>query len=355
MTPSDTWRGPVLDRDQRDLRDMLGAFAAAHDPVLTDAPEQIAGLVTELAALGVWTLGTAEETGGGGADRATTALVFERLGRAWPALGWAAAQAHTAVDVLGADERFAELVAGLHAGTAAVAVVDASAAQVRLTREDGALRGTVARVDAAAERPYLLLLGDAGHAVLLPPAVLTPEPLRRTGFGGALTRALEVDARLGEYHDLAGVDTAAARRRLRLGAAAVAAGIAGAAADAAAEYAAGREQFGAALTALPTVRQALLDQAARAAVGTAAAFGAEDEVAVLAALREACAGAIDAAASALQAHGGYGYLTEYGAERRLRDAISLRAATDPGGAATAVARVLTGLAPTPTAIRKDAS
>ncbi|WP_039828601.1 acyl-CoA dehydrogenase family protein [Nocardia testacea] len=355
MTPSDTWRGPALDRDQRDLRDMLDAFAAAHNPVLADEPEQVAGLVTELAALGVWTLGTAEETGGGGADRATTALVFERLGRAWPALGWAAAQAHTAIDVLGADQRFADLVTGLHAGTAAVAVVDATAAQVRLTRQGGTLSGTVARVDAAAERPHLLLLGDAGHAVLLPPVALTPEPLRRTGFGGALTRSLEVDARPGEYHDLDSVDTAAARRRLRLGAAAVAAGIAGAAADAAAEYASGREQFGAPLTALPTVRQALLGQAARAAVSTAAAFGAEDEVAVLAALREACEGAIEAAAGALQAHGGYGYLTEYGAERRLRDAISLRAATDPGGAATAVARALAGLPPIATAIRKDAS
>ncbi|MGA6207420.1 acyl-CoA dehydrogenase family protein [Nocardia testacea] len=355
MTPSDTWRGPALDRDQRDLRDMLDAFAAAHDPVLADEPEQVAGLVTELAALGVWTLGTAEETGGGGADRATTALVFERLGRAWPALGWAAAQAHTAIDVLGVDQRFAGLVTGLHAGTAAVAVVDATAAQVRLTRQCGTLSGTVARVDAAAERPHLLLLGDAGHAVLLPPVALTPEPLRRTGFGGALTRSLEVDARPGEYHDLDGVDTAGALRRLRLGAAAVAAGIAGAAADAAAEYASGREQFGAPLTALPTVRQALLGQAARAAVSTAAAFGAEDEVAVLAALREACEGAIEAAAGALQAHGGYGYLTEYGAERRLRDAISLRAATDPGGAATAVARALAGLPPIPTAIRKDES
>ncbi|WP_327151121.1 acyl-CoA dehydrogenase family protein [Nocardia sp. NBC_01329] len=355
MTPSDIWRGPALDRDQRDLRDMLDAFAAAHDPVLTDDPEQVAGLVTALAALGVWTLGTAEETGGGGADRVTTALVFERLGRAWPALGWAAVQAHTAVDVLGADERFAELVTGLHAGTAAVAVVDAAAAQVRLTWEGGALNGTVARVDVAAEQPHLMLLGDAGHAVLLAPATLTPKPLRRTGFGGATTRSLEVDARPGQYHDLDGVDIAAARRRLRLGAAAVAAGIAGAAADAAAEYAAGREQFGAALTALPTVRQALLGQAARAAVSTAAAFGAEDEIAVLGALREACEAAIDIAASALQVHGGYGYLTEYGAERRLRDAMSLRAATDPGGASTAVARAMTGLAPTPTAIRKDAS
>ena len=355
MTALDTWHGPALDQPQRALREMLDAFTAAHDAVLTDDPAQVTGLVTELAALGVWTLGTAEQNGGGGADPTTTALVFERLGRVWPALGWAAVQAHTAVDVLGADDRFAELITGLHAGTAAVAVVDAASTGIRLTREGGVLHGSVARVDTAAERPYLLVLGEQRHAVLLPPDTLTPEPVRRTGLAGALTRSLRVEAQPGDYHDLDDVDSTAARRRLHLGAAVVAAGIAGSAADAAVDYAAGREQFGAALTAVPTVRQTLLGQATRVSVLTAAALGAADEIAVHGALHEACQGAIDVAASALQAHGGYGYLTEYGAERRLRDAISLRAAADPGGAAPSVARTLTGLPPTPTAIRKDPS
>ncbi|WP_172652743.1 acyl-CoA dehydrogenase family protein [Rhodococcus opacus] len=355
MTGQPGWWGPALDEDQRDLQRMIDAFTEAHEPVIYDDADAVAGLVAELASLGVWTLGTAEQSGGGGADKPMTSVVFERLGRSWPSLGWASVQAHAAVDVLGGDERFTDLVGRLHEGTAAVAVVDESSTHVRIMRDGDELTGTVDRVDAAAERPHLLVLGTEGTAVLVDPEALTPTPLRRTGFGGALTRALEVDAGAGAWQEITGVDVTAARTRLRSGAATVAAGLAGAAAEAAHAYAADRKQFGDALTAIPTVRLSLLAQTTRAAVAVTAALGAQGEVQVLAALREACDGAIDVAASALQSHGGYGYLTEYSAERRLRDAVSLRAAADPGGAALASARALVGFPPVPSALRKDAS
>jgi alkylation response protein AidB-like acyl-CoA dehydrogenase len=106
-----------------------------------------------------------------------------------------------------------------------------------------------------------------------------------------------------------GSTVAAARRRLRFGTAAVAAGIAGAAADAAASYATDRRQFGGPLTALATVRQSLLGQATRTAAALALAVAAaDDDVQALAAAREACDAAVDVAAAALQSHGGYGYL-----------------------------------------------
>ncbi|PBI91935.1 Acyl-CoA dehydrogenase [Rhodococcus erythropolis] len=355
MTRQPGWWGPVLDEGQRDLQSMLDAFTEVHASGIDDDPDVVGCLVAELASLGVWTLGTAERFGGGGADKPMTSVVFERLGRSWPSLGWASVQAHAAVDVLGGDERFVDLVGRLHEGTGAVAVVDESSAHVRITREGDVLTGAVDRVDAAAERPHLLVLGTEGTAVLVDSEALTPTPLRRTGFGGAFTRALEVDAGAGAWQEITCVDVATVRMRLRAGAATVAAGLAGAAAEAAHAYAADRKQFGDTLTAIPTVRQSLLAQTSRGAIAVTAALGAEGEVQVLAALREACDSAIDVAASALQSHGGYGYLTEYSAERRLRDAVSLRAAADPGGAALASARTLVGLPPVPSTLRKDAS
>ncbi|MFF5110325.1 acyl-CoA dehydrogenase family protein [Streptosporangium sp. NPDC000509] len=364
--------GPALDEEQRDLVAMLDAFVADHDVVLSDDADVVGGLATELAELGVWTIGTDERHGGGGAGRLTTAVAMERLGRAWPALGWAATQAHAAVDVLGGDDRFAEVVAAVHTAAVAIAVVDATSPQVRLDWSADALSGSVDRIDPAAEAPYLLLLGDDDTAVLVGPEAMTARPLERTGLGGALTRSVRLKDTVpaGAVHRMGNVDVGAARTRLRQGAAAVAAGIAGAAADAAAAYAAERHQFGGPLTDLPTVRQSLLDQAMRTSVALAMAFaadesdgdgegdrgdnggggvggvgGVEGSVRTLAAVRHACDAAIEVAAAALQSHGGYGYLAEYPVERHLRDAVSLRAATDTQAATALTARTLVGLGP----------
>ncbi|MFC9355090.1 acyl-CoA dehydrogenase family protein [Rhodococcus sp. NPDC057014] len=356
MSWSKGWWGPALGGDEQDVRAMLDSFVAAHELVLEDDPATVAGLVAELAELGIWTVGTAESAGGGGAGRELSVVALERLGRAWPALGWASVQAHTAVDVLAGDDRFTDLVARVHAGSAAVAVVDAGSPHVRLAWSGDTLTGSIDRADAAAEDPHVLVLVDDDAAVLVAPTALTATPLRRTGLGGAFTRSLEVQATGGDVHELKSVDVPSARARLRIGAAAVAAGIAGAAADDAADYASGRRQFGAALTAIPTVRQSLLGQATRSVTSLGAVLAAADDaVQTLAVVREACDGAIDVAAAALQSHGGYGYLDEYGAERRLRDAVSLRAAVDTQSAAVAAGRTLVGLAPVPTALRKDAS
>jgi alkylation response protein AidB-like acyl-CoA dehydrogenase len=331
-----------LDDDGQGLRDMLDAFGAAHPAALEDGPE-VAERVAALAELGVWTLGTPEALGGGGAPAALTALTFERLGRTWPALGWAAVQAHAAVEALGADTRFADVVAGLHAATAAVAVVDMRSTRAHLEWNGSNVHGTVDRVDVAAEHPHLLLI-DGDTAVFVSAESLTPAPVGRTGLGGAFTRELTVATTTAAI--LTDVDGDAAAVRLRLGAAAVAAGLAGAAADAALGYAGDRIQFGGPLTALPTVRRTLLDQTASAITAVSGAVAAApDPVAAFAAARHACDVAVDVAASALQSHGGYGYLAEYGAERRLRDAVSLRAAADLTLAETDSAHALVGSGP----------
>jgi alkylation response protein AidB-like acyl-CoA dehydrogenase len=215
--------------------------------------------------------------------------------------------------------------------------------------------GTVDRVDTAATEPHILVLDDNDTAVLVAPSAVTFTPLRRTGLGGAFTRTAHVDATGGALDMLTGIDVTAARIRLRRHAAAVAAGIAGAAADAAVDYAQERRQFGNTLSVIPTVRQSLLEQTTRAAISLSAALTAETPMQASAAAQEACDSAIQVAAASLQTHGGYGYLTEYGAERRLRDAISLRAAVDTAGVAVEMARALVSLDPPPTALRTNAS
>ncbi|KAA9162658.1 acyl-CoA dehydrogenase [Amycolatopsis acidicola] len=310
---------PPLTGEQADLAGMLDALMSDVDSALADErPADVAALRARLAGLGVWTLGVPEALGGGGADGALTAAAFARLGRGWAALAWAAVQAHAAAELL---TEHPELRERIHAGEVAIAVT----------------RGE--RVDAAGERPHVIVLDDGG-ARLYEPAALEYRAVRHTGLGGALTRVIEPR---GEGIALTG-DVDAAKVRLWLGAAAVAAGIADAASEAALDYSAGRRQFGAALTALPTVRDSLLGSSGAAAVLLRQVLRSADSTPWQAAavLDTACESAIDVAAKALQSHGGYGYLTEYPAERLLRDAVSLRAASDTAGARRAGASELAG-------------
>ncbi|HVT68231.1 MAG TPA: acyl-CoA dehydrogenase family protein, partial [Trebonia sp.] len=151
-----TWRGPALADDQRDLMSMLGDLAASRGTVLSDDPTMVGGLVATLVGLGVWTLGVPEENGGMGADHATTMAALAQIGRSWPALGLASAQAHAAAGLLAGqagqagDQRCSSLLRRVHDGTAAVAVADAASAHVHLHWDAGRdqlrgpeLRGTV--------------------------------------------------------------------------------------------------------------------------------------------------------------------------------------------------------------------
>ena len=151
------------------------------------------------------------------------------------------------------------------------------------------------------------------------------------GGGGQITRIVSAD-----------VD--AIRARLQMGGAAVAAGLALAAAKAATSYSAERVQFGAPISALPTVRQSLARQnaAAMAALADALPDAVPGPARAAALLRENCERALSVTADALLSHGGYGYLHEYGVERLVRDAVSLRAAT---GARAAFSRSADRFAP----------
>jgi hypothetical protein len=332
---------PALSTDQADLADMLDAVLTDVGEPPTDAdPDGVAALRWQLAELGVWTLGAASDDEAG-ADDELAAVAFARLGRRLPALGWAAVQAHAAVELLGP----APLAGTVRSGEVAVAVVDEASPAVHLAVREGRVRGRVDRVDPAGERPHVVVLGN-GSALVLPPESLRCTPLRRTGLDGALTARAELAEPVAESDiRVEGVDTGAARVRLRLGAAAVAAGIADAAAEAALAYSGEREQFGAPLTALPTVRDALFAASGGAATALRQVLRPRDCTPWQAAavLDTACEQAIDTCARAVQAHGGYGYLAEYAVERMLRDAVSLRAACDVTTARrTAAAELTTG-------------
>jgi alkylation response protein AidB-like acyl-CoA dehydrogenase len=336
-----SWRGPRLDEEQRDVLSLLNDLLAGQEPLEDEKTAEIDQAKAQLVELGLWSLGVDEELGGSGARRDTVLLVLERLGRFWPALGWASAQAQAALAAIGADDRFGDLTSAINEGTTGVAVVEDFSEHVQLTASGEGLQGTIARVDTTSGIPAVVVLGPSSTAYVLQPEDLTAEPVERTGLGGARTLALSVNA---ERVQTIEVDAQAVRGLLRLGAGAVAAGIAGAAADAALQYASSRDQFGGPLTAIPAVRQSLQAQASGASMAIGAVFSADpaDSGQTAAALAMACDTAIDVAARALQSHGGYGYLSEYPAERFVRDAVSLRAAADPTGPVMAASRDLAG-------------
>jgi hypothetical protein len=229
--------------------------------------------------------------------------------------------------MLGDDSAFTELANSIRNGTRPVAVVDGRSPAVSMSRTGSVVAETIHRIDPFVFEPHVIVVVDDTVAWLLPPDVILSRQLSRTGIAGAITSAVTVAG--APIREIA-IDSSAVRLWLRLGAAAVAAGIAAAASSAAVTYAAGRVQFGGPLTDLPTVREALFESSGSAAIALRAALSPSDITPWQAAtiLDAACAAAIDAATIAVQTHGGDGYLTEYRAERLLRDSISMRAACD---------------------------
>lgn len=317
-----SWHGPPLGTDDRDLVAMLDALARDHGAA--DGPSAVAAVREQLVSLGVWTLGTAEECGGAGAGAVTVGVALERLGRSWPALGWASVQSQAAIDLLERAGGHEILIEALHEGRQHVAVVAAGSTAASLTTDGERVSGRIARVDTASPQSHVVVL-DGDGAWLVPSAACDGATRPSTGLSGSATREVAIDAGPMERLD---VDPDSARTRLLVGAAALACGVAGAAADAAAGYAAERRQFGGPLTELPAVRAALERQRTTVGAALSAVLQVHDLPGARAVAHHACDAAVEVCAAALQSHGGYGYLVEYPAERFLRDAVSLRAVAD---------------------------
>lgn len=321
--------GVLLTQDQADVADLAAAVVVQHGgQAPTDSVQHLAAQRRALADAGLWGIGMPEKVGGGGADLDLRLVALAALGAHWPALAWASAHTHAVVEIL-ADLAPACLIEPLVRGEAAACLVELSAGHVRLDVTPERVGGTIGRLDPAGDAIHVLVISDE-QAWLLHPEALDPrQPLARTGMAGARTTTARVDGTVDvDTHTLSLSDAAGTRARLYLGASAIAAGLATEAARLGREYASERVQFNAPLTVLPTVRASLLDQTATAAHTLTTTMHTDPTNSILAAsvLASACDNAVTVAASALQSHGGYGYLTEYGIERVLRDAVSLRAA-----------------------------
>lgn len=331
-----SWTDTHLSDDQREIVDLVeSAQTAGIDDDRTgeysasdEDSARIRAACRILADAGIWSIGMAEDIGGGGAPLELRLTALVALGARHAALAWGCAQAHAAAEVLAGQAGFDDVREGIVDARTPVCVIDRAADHVRLEFTAGRVTGTLERLDPAGEDPYIVVL-DGDAAWIIPPGALSAvTSLARTGMQGALTVAATVDGRCDSATArVTGILVGEVRARLHLAGAAIAAGIALDAAERARSYSHSRVQFGALLTELPTVRLALAQQVERAAESLAVLFAGTSPVHAAGALAGNCDRAIDVASSAIQSHGGYGYLQEYEVERLLRDAVSLRAAT----------------------------
>jgi len=140
--------------------------------------------------------------------------------------------------------------------------------------------------------------------------VYVPERYRLTAVGSGLAAALSILN--GGQVNIAAQAVGLARRAL----------------DEAREYASECEQFDESISAIQTIRHKLAEMATRVAAGRLLTWDApgkldRGEDARQAASMAKCfasEGAVDVTNEAVQIHGGYGYTTEYPAERLYRDA-----------------------------------
>lgn len=339
------WWGPACDEDQQAVLELVDDLAANRlNRTGDNRPDDVAEARVMLAEHGLWTLGADEAGGGGGADLPTAMMALARLGGTWPALAWASVQAHAAALMLGEGTgTHAALLAEIHRGSPVAVCRVGSTQQQSPVLADGRLTCTVDRIDAAAPDPRLVLLLDHDTAVVVPRDAVQFSPLLpRTGLDGALTVACRVNADVAEHEVLRGEPVRRAGAMLDVGAAALAAGVAEAAAQAALIYSTARVQFGGPLTELPTVRASLAAQAsaARALLSTLAGARLDQPDVAAGAVVWAVDTALEVAAAAVQSHGGYGYMAEYGVEGLLRDLVSLRAASHATDRARVASRTL---------------
>jgi alkylation response protein AidB-like acyl-CoA dehydrogenase len=173
------------------------------------------------------------------------------------------------------------------------------------------------------------------HGVWLDDARVAVEPAeQRTGLRGSGAARLRFDDAPAVRSIVDPEAAMRASRYLELACAAIALGTAAGALDAAIAYMRERRQFGQALTDFPALRAMVGSRALELEAGglhilEAAlredALGEAGDPHVAAATESAMRAAWAAVDDAVQLHGGYGYVREYGVERRMRDVTSLRA------------------------------
>jgi alkylation response protein AidB-like acyl-CoA dehydrogenase len=351
----------TLDADQIAVRDMARAFAAE-----TFAPNAVAwdeakhfpvAEMRKAAALGMGGIFVAEDLGGSGLSRLTGTLIFEALATGCPTTS-AFMSIHNMVagliDVFGSDEQRRVWLPKLCAMDLLASYClsepgagsDAAALATRATRDGDnyVLKGQKQFISGAgASDVYLVMARTGGEgpsgisAFLVPggtPGLSFGANERKMGWNAQPTRAVMFeDARvpaanrigaegMGFRIAMAGLDGG------RLNIAACSLGGAQSALDKTLAYMSNRKAFGQRLDAFQALQFRLADmatqlEASRALLWqAAAALDRKDAQATrLSAMAkrfvtDAC---FEVANQALQLHGGYGYLSEYGIEKIVRD------------------------------------
>ncbi|MCJ2011170.1 acyl-CoA dehydrogenase family protein [Methylobacterium sp. J-076] len=350
-----------LDEDQSAIHDMAAAFAADHI-----APHALAWDETKTfpidtlraaAGLGMAGIYVREESGGTGLGRIEAALIFEALAQGCPTVA-AFLSIHNMcawmIDAYGSDAQRARFLPAMTTMDAIASYCltepgsgsDAAALCTRAERDGDhyVLTGEKQFISGAGESDLYLCMvrtGGAGpkgvSAVVVEkdtPGLSFGANERKMGWNAQPTRAVRFDGcrvpvenRLGAEGEgfriaMSGLDGG------RINIAACSLGGAQSALDKALAYMGDRRAFGAKLTDFQALQFRLADMATALTVSrtflhhAARALDAKaPEASQLCAMakRHVTDAAFDVANQALQLHGGYGYLAEYGIEKIVRD------------------------------------
>ena len=351
----------ALDADQIAIRDMARAFAAetlAPNAVAWDEAKHFpVAEMRKAAALGMGGIFVTEDVGGSALSRLTGTLIFEALATGCPTTS-AFMSIHnmtaSLIDAFGSDEQRRHWLPKLCAMEFLASYClsepgagsDAAALATRAVRDDGnyVLNGQKQFISGAGASDLYLVMARTGgerpsgiSAFVVPadtPGLSFGANERKMGWNAQPTRAVifenarvPADNRLGAEGGgfkiaMAGLDGG------RLNIAACSLGGAQCALDKTLAYMSNRKAFGRTLDQFQALKFRLADmatqlEASRALLWhAAAAVDRKDANATqLAAMAkrfvtDAC---FEVANQALQLHGGYGYLSEYGIEKIVRD------------------------------------
>lgn len=355
----------LLDDDQRALVGLVREFCAGEVvPALSAyeaAGEDPLPLYEKLSELGLAGVPFPEEFGGGGQPYSTYLLVVEELAYHYLSLA-VGLSVHTlcafAVNEFGDDEQRKEVLGKLATGewfgayslSESGAGSDAAALSTKAVRAGGSYRVNGGKLwcSRGNEADVVLLMartGEAGSKGISTflvekgtPGFAGSKKEDKMGWRSSPTWQLTFDdakvpasRRLGDEGmgfriAMASLDSG------RLGMAACGVGLAQAALDAALSFTSEREQFGKPVNTNEGIQFMLADMSTQIEAGrrlyrhAAALRNAGEDYALQAAQAKLfCTDvAMKAAIDGVQLHGGYGYVTEYPAERFMRDAKGLQ-------------------------------
>lgn len=351
---------PVSD-DQQALIDMVRSFASeslAPNAAEWDETHHFpVDVLKKAGELGMGAMYSREDFGGSGLSRADAVLIFEELAKGDPTIA-AYISIHNMVvwmiDAYGTDAQREEWIPtlatmeklGSYCLTEPGAGSDAAALSTRAERDgdDYVINGTKQFISGAGASAIYVVMArtaDTGSegitAILVPDGTpgLSFGPLeKKMGWHAQPTRQVifedvrvPVSSRLADEGDGFGIAMNGLNGgRLNIGACSLGGGQA--ALDMTIDYVKSRVAFGKPLAQQQSILFELADmdtqlEAARTLLARAAVAldgGDADKVKLCAmAKRHATDAGFNVANSALQLHGGYGYLTEYGLERIVRD------------------------------------